>query len=180
MLFQTGYLTIADERHDDGFPQYRLSYPNREVRRALNASLLDALAPQWRRPAQGSAALRRLLAACDWAALESLLRVLLAGNPHDWHRRNEIANYEGYWASVFYAFFQASLDGVSVEDATSRGRLDLAEQMGRHVYLFEFKMAQRAGRGGAGADEGAALRRQVPRAGSPGPPDRDRDRRRIT
>ncbi len=149
LLFQTGYLTIADERQDDGFPQYRLSYPNREVRRALNASLLDALAPQWRQSAQGGAALRRLLAACDWAGLESLLRALLAGIPHDWHRRNEIANYEGYWASVFYAFFQASLDGVSVEDATSRGRLDLAVQMGRHVYLFEFKVAQRAGRGGA-------------------------------
>ena len=38
LLFQTGYLTIADERQDDGFPQYRLSYPNREVRRALNAT----------------------------------------------------------------------------------------------------------------------------------------------
>ncbi len=59
LLFQTGYLTIADERQDDGFPQYRLSYPNREVRRALNASLLDALAPQWRQSAQGGAALRR-------------------------------------------------------------------------------------------------------------------------
>ena len=105
--------------------------------------------PQWRQSAQGGAALRRLLSACDWAALEALLRALLAGIPHDWHRRNEIANYEGYWASVFYAFFQASLDGVSVEDATSRGRLDLAVQMGRQVYLFEFKMAQRAGQGGA-------------------------------
>ena len=119
------------------------------MRRALNASLLDALAPQWRQSAQGGAALRRVLAACDWAALESLLRALLDGIPHDWHRRNEIANYEGYWASVFYAFFQASLDGVSVEDATSRGRLDLVVQMGRHAYLFEFKMTQRVGRGGA-------------------------------
>ena len=59
LLFQTGYLTIADERQDDGFPQYRLSYPNREVRRALNASLLDALASQWRQSGQGGAALRR-------------------------------------------------------------------------------------------------------------------------
>ena len=50
---------------------------------------------------------------------------------------------------MFYAFFQASLDGVSVEDATSRRRLDLAVQMGRHAYLFEFKVSQRAGRGGA-------------------------------
>ena len=75
---------------------------------------------------------------------------MLAGIPHDWHRRNEIARYEGYWSSVFYAWFQASLDGVAVEDATSRGRLDLAVRLGDDVYLFEFKVAERS-------DPGAAL-----------------------
>ena len=128
LLFQTGYLTIVDEQDDDGYRQYRLGYPNREVRRGLNESLLDALAPHWRQAASAGAGdtLRRLLAAREWAGLEALFRALLAGIPHDWHRRNDIARYEGYWASVFYAFFQASLDGVSVEDATIRGRLDLA------------------------------------------------------
>ena len=40
--------------------------------------------------------------------MEALFRRLLAGIPHDWHRRNDIARYEGYWSSVFYAFFQAT------------------------------------------------------------------------
>ena len=90
------------------------------MRRGLNRGLLDALAPNWR-SAGGGPALRRALAAEDWAGLEALFRKLLAGIPHDWHRRNEIARYEGYWSSVFYAWFQASMDGVAVEDATSRG-----------------------------------------------------------
>ena len=145
LLFQTGYLTIvAAEADPDGLPLYRLGYPNREVRRGLNGSLLRALAPNWRAAGDG-VALRRALAAADWPGLEALFRRLLAGIPHDWHRRNEIARYEGYWASVFYAFFQASLDGVAVEDATSRGRLNLAVRLERRVCLFEFKVTERSG-----------------------------------
>ena len=165
LLFQTGYLTIANEEKDaDGVPLYRLGYPNREVRRGLNRGLLDALAPRWRSAGSG-AALRRALAAEDWSGLEALFRKLLAGIPHDWHRRNEVARYEGYWSSVFYAWFQASVDGVAVEDATSRGRLDLAVVTGGAAFLFEFKVAERTARssrpGGASADrprpENAAL-----------------------
>ncbi len=157
LLFQTGYLTIADEEQEDGYAQYRLGYPNREVRRGLNRGLLDALAPNWR-SGGGSLALRRALAAEDWAGLEALFRKLLAGIPHDWHRRNEVARYEGYWSSVFYAWFQASMDGVAVEDATSRGRLDLAVVLGGNAFLFELKVAARAAPGSrpAGADRGDA------------------------
>ena len=148
LLFQTGYLTIVDEERDHGQTWFRLGYPNREVRRGLNGSLLSALAPNWR-SAGNAGALRRGLAARDWAGVEALFRRLLAGIPHDWHRRNEIARYEGYWSSVFYAWFQSSLDGVAVEDATSRGRLDLAVRLGGNVFLFEFKVAERSEPGAA-------------------------------
>ena len=148
LLFQTGYLTVVEVETNGGPPRYRLGYPNREVRRGLNASLLDSLAPNWRRAADGGA-LRRLLATEDWSGLEALFRRLLAGIPHDWHRRNDIARYEGCWASVFYPFFQASVDGVSVEDAVSSGRLDLAVLSDRKACLFEFKVAERAEPGAA-------------------------------
>ena len=149
LLFQTGYLTIvAEEQDPDGVPLYQLGYPNREVRRGLNRGLLDALAPNWRSAGSGIA-LRRLLAAEDWNDLEALFRKLLAGIPHDWHRRNDIARYEGYWSSVFYAWFQASMDGVTVEDASSRGRLDMAVVLGGSAYLFEFKVAERSEQGAA-------------------------------
>ena len=143
LLFQTGYLTIAEEDEVDGYPHYRLRYPNREVRRGLNESLLNALVPHWR-AAGDRGALRRSLAAQDWCGVETLFRKLLAGIPHDWHRRNEIARYEGYWSSVFYAWFKASMDSVAVEDATSRGRLDMAVLLAGNAYLFEFKVAERS------------------------------------
>ena len=159
LLFQTGYLTIAaEEKVPDGPPRFRLGYPNREVRQALNESLLDALAPAWRgmEAEANGAALRRVLLAEDWTGLEAQFRRLLAGIPHDWHRRNEIARYEGYWSSVFYAFFQASMDGVSVEDATSHGRLDLAVKLDGNAYLFEFKMTERPARAGEDPAPGGA------------------------
>ena len=159
LLFQTGYLTIVDEEKDaDGLPVYRLGYPNREVRRGLNRGLLDALAPHWRSAGSGIA-LRRVLAAADWSGLEALFRKLLAGIPHDWHRRNEVARYEGYWSSVFYAWFQASVDGVAVEDATSRGRLDLAVVLGGAAFLFEFKVAERTARSSRPGSASAARSR---------------------
>ena len=38
------------------------------------------------------------------------------------------------------------MDGVAVEDATSRGRLDLAVVTGGAAFLFEFKVAERTAR----------------------------------
>ena len=43
LLFQTGYLTITGEADADGETVYRLGYPNHEVRRSLNRSLLREL-----------------------------------------------------------------------------------------------------------------------------------------
>ena len=65
------------------------------------------------------------------------------------HARNEIARYEGYWASVFYAFVAAAGLDVVVEDSGSRGRLDMAVRHGGAVRLFEFKVVEQAPRGAA-------------------------------
>ena len=106
--------------------------------------LVDTLIGRGRRRC-GPRRLYDVLAEGDAAGVEAPLRALLAGIPHDWHRRNEIARYEGYWASVFYAHFAALGLDVAAEDATSRGRLDLALRLGAHAYLFEFKVADASG-----------------------------------
>ena len=53
LLFQTGYLTITGEDAQNGLAQYRLGYPNREVRQSLNERLLMAPAAG-RLPAAGA------------------------------------------------------------------------------------------------------------------------------
>ena len=62
---------------------------------------------------------------------------------------NDIASYEGYYASVFYSYFAGLGLDVTVEDSTSHGRLDMAVCFNRNVYLFEFKVVEMAGQGAA-------------------------------
>nr|WP_227028883.1 PD-(D/E)XK nuclease domain-containing protein [Azotobacter chroococcum] len=86
--------------------------------------------------------LYRLLLANDFGGLQRLFTAFFAGIPHDWYRNNPIAQYEGYYASVFYSHFAALGLDVRVEDATSHGRIDMAVLFNSQVYLFEFKVVE--------------------------------------
>ena len=149
LLFQTGYLTIGGQETHYGERHYRLVYPNREVRQSLNASLLTYLTGRDSQRRQHRDALAELLATGDLAGLERRIRALFDSIPYEWHTRNEIARYEGYYASVFYGYV-AGLDVVvTVEDSSNRRRLDMAVQTARQVYLFEFKAWQASCSGAA-------------------------------
>ena len=149
LLFQTGYLTILGEELDfDGTPRYRLGYPNHEVRRSLNKSLLAALAPPSSRQ-DADPRLPDLLHANDFAAIRARLEQLFHSIPHEWHTRNEIARYEGYYASVFYAWLAAAGLDLTAEDSGSGGRADLVLEFGENVYLFDLKVVEQASMGTA-------------------------------
>ena len=149
LLFQTGYLTITAEEELDGEPLYRLGYPNREVRQSLNRVLLRRLAPDAREQTADRIRLARLLKAADWAGLRELFHAFFASIPYQWYVNNDIANYEGYYASVFYSCFAALGYEITVEDSSGAGRLDMAVRAGGQVYLFEFKVVEQAGEGAA-------------------------------
>ena len=149
LLFQTGYLTIQGTEEEDGQTYHRLGYPNREVRQSLNGSLLDRLTGSPSRRIEHSLRLRRLLRAADVAGLQGLFHAVFAGIPYEWHTRNEMARFEGWYASVFYSYFAASGLAVTVEDSGSGGRLDMAVRCDGRVYLFEFKVVEQAGAGAA-------------------------------
>ncbi len=149
LLFQTGYLTILGEESLGSGTEYRLGYPNREVRQGLNEHLLRRLDPDSGRIGENRRRLYRLLEAGDAGGLGDLFRAFFAGIPHQWHTKNAIAEYEGYYASVFYAYFAGLGLDVTVEDSTNRGRLDMAVRVGGRVYLFEFKVIEQSGEGSA-------------------------------
>ena len=151
LLFQTGYLTIIDEKRDEMGVRYRLGCPNREVRQSLNAGLLRAMSPDGVGRDRARVRLRDLLAKDDLEGIEALFRAFFAGIPHEWHMRNDIAHFEGYYASVFYSHFAGAGLDVAVEESTSRGRLDMAARLGGRAYVFEFKMV-------AGEGDGSAMR----------------------
>lgn len=142
LMFQAGYLTIDEEINLDGNWFYRLRYPNREVRQSLHGSLLKAWTPEGQPVTRQRMSLYRLLLANDFGGLQQLFSAFFASIPHDWYRNNPIAQYEGYYASVFYSHFAALGLDVRVEDATSHGRIDMAVLFNGQVYLFEFKVVE--------------------------------------
>ena len=144
LLFQTGYLTILGEEPGAAGVLYRLGYPNREVRSALNLALLTTMAPDVSARAECSR-LEQLLAHHDFAGVERLFRAFFASVPHEWYVRSNIAHYEGYYATVFYSHFAGAGLDVVAEESTSHGRSDLVVRHVNAVWVFEFKGSGDAG-----------------------------------
>ncbi|MBK1720404.1 ATP-binding protein [Thiocystis violacea] len=142
LMFQAGYLTIDLEEEISGNYFYRLRYPNREVYQSLNGALLTAWTPLGQEAVRHRKSLHQLLLANDFVGMEVLFGAFFSSIPTDWHRKNPIARYEGYYASVFYAYFASLGLDITPEDASNAGRLDMAVRFNGHVYLFEFKVVE--------------------------------------
>lgn len=80
------------------------------------------------------------LAQGDTAALRAHFERLYASIPHDWYRNNAIAQYEGYYASVFYSHLAALGLDLIAEDVSQYGQCDLTVRHAGMTYLFEFKL----------------------------------------
>ena len=142
LLFQTGYLTIDHVEWTGANQLYHLRYPNHEVRKGLTEQMLFALTSNTSATTANLFALHRLLKANDLNGLKALIQAFFASIPHDWYRNNPIAQYEGYYASVFYSYFAALGLNVIPEDVTNHGRIDLTVKFNGRIYLFEFKVAE--------------------------------------
>ena len=140
LLFQTGYLTI-DQTILKPSIRYTLKFPNIEVQQSLSESLLLKYITH----SQGDILLKQsqlyeAITRHNLDHIETTIKAFFASIPHNWHRNNPIANYEGYWASVFYALFASLGFQTITEDATSLGNIDMTLIVGNHVYIFEFKV----------------------------------------
>ena len=142
LMFQAGYLTIDHVEEIPGLEEITLRYPNLEVRTALNGALLPALTAHPSQYATQMSRLYRLLQAHDVAGMRALFHAFFASIPNDWYRNSPIAQYEGYWASVFYSHFAALGLDIVLEDVTNKGRIDMAVRFEGHTYLFEFKVVE--------------------------------------
>ncbi|MEN9897767.1 MAG: hypothetical protein RLZZ66_1416 [Pseudomonadota bacterium] len=143
LLFQTGYLTIS--RLEEPLPNYCiyvLGYPNHEVETSLNAALLGAFGLDEQKALNNRLSLLKQLKSNDFAQMQTLFSAFFASIPHDWYRNNPIAQYEGYYASVFYSYFAALGLEIILEDTTNQGRIDMTVKFNEQVYLFEFKVVE--------------------------------------
>ena len=143
LLFQTGYLTIHEEYDLSGDIVYRFSYPNKEVRKTLNHYVLSHYLIHKKPPLS---TIYQAFFEYDFQLLENAVTVLFDNIPCNNYTKNSIAHYEGYYASVMYAFLHSLNLTVIPEDTGNKGRIDMtvcftAPQTGKNiVYIFEFKV----------------------------------------
>ncbi len=138
VLFQSGYLTIADYDAELG---YRLDFPNQEVERGF----FDFLMPSYTcvNKSEVQSYLNRLTAALrqgrpdEWLqtlqAMLSRKSYLMAGGDKEVHFQNTL-----------YLIFMMLGYNVQVEQATSQGRMDVAIETRDYVYVLELKLDKSA------------------------------------
>ena len=141
VMFQSGYLTIKEQIIRRNRIQYILTFPNLETKMSFNNYLLNYFVkkPIDKLPIQNS--LIDLLEVANLDDLEQTIKSLFASIAYNNFTKNDIEEYEGFYASVIYAYFVGSgFDKVLAEDVTNDGRIDLSVFIDDKIYLFEFKV----------------------------------------
>ncbi|MFO7875864.1 MAG: ATP-binding protein [Desulfovermiculus sp.] len=142
LLFQTGYLTLKSVQNVAGTRRFCLGYPNLEVKQSLTDSLLTYLTGTLAESEKAKFAAFDALAENDLDRLQDIFHAFFASIPYDWYRRNQLAGYEGYYASIVYCYFAALGLDVYPEDSTNKGRIDLVVRFQARVYVIEFKVVE--------------------------------------
>jgi hypothetical protein len=138
LLFQAGYLTI-DKVVDDGFDiEYTLKVPNFEVQISLNRLIVDYLTKDINLTRYKN--IRNTLIRANLKEFKDILISLFASIANDNYRNNNINYFEGYYASVMYAYLAGSGLEIIAEDVTNRGKIDLTIKIKDNIYILEFKV----------------------------------------
>jgi hypothetical protein len=143
LLYQAGYLTIKDSYEIADRIFYSLKVPNKEVSIGLNDYLLRMFFANGTNATATSKLSQKIFKALDAKKpelLEQAFFSFFAGIPYQWDVKNNIAEYEGYYCSVFYSFFAALGLKIKPEDLTNKGRIDFTVIMGKAIFIFEIKM----------------------------------------
>ncbi len=144
LLFQSGYLTVVGTSTRRGRLIFHLAVPNQEVRLALHDQLITGYTGIENERLRLQDGLYEALAAGDVPALIAAIRRLFAGIPWRNFTGNDLAEAEGYYASVLYAFL-ASLDAqVIPEDISNHGQVDLTVRIAGYTYVMEIKLRRDA------------------------------------
>jgi len=148
LLFQTGYLTILEKTKVAAKNIYTLTYPNREVKSSLNSVVLTSLSDHLN-SSKIVTKLYKILLSSSLDELKPLFQSFFASIPHDWYRKNQLAGYEAYYASIFYTYFASLGLDVRPEEVTNHGQVDMVVFLENKVFVFEFKVVELTEKGSA-------------------------------
>ena len=143
LLFQAGYLTIEKTFIDREKLVYRLKIPNQEVRLALNDYFIEDYTGISADLKSRQDDLYNALSTGNIALFEQHIRTLFAGIPWRNFTNNNLAEFEGFYASVLYAFFISLRAWVIPEDISNRGQADMTIILENQIYVMEIKVVDK-------------------------------------
>ncbi|MCL2041882.1 MAG: ATP-binding protein [Bacteroidales bacterium] len=141
LLYQTGYLTIKEyKQNKDAFV---LGFPNEEVKYGFLKELLPAFVHD---PIQtGNFSILKFLQQIENNDIEGFmtsLKAFFAAIPYDAIEQKN--RDEQYYQHVFYLLFTLIGQFVQTEVKSSKGRADAVVKTVDSIYVFEFKMDDKA------------------------------------
>ena len=142
LLWQTGYLTFAGKQQSIDGMEYRMKIPNREIQIALNNLFVQYLTDLTQDLRQRKKGLYNSLLQADMENLQHNLSSLFSAIPYQNYANKIIQNYEGYYASVVYAYLASLGLQLIAEDTSSKGRVDMTIILADKVFVMEFKVDQ--------------------------------------
>ena len=142
LLYQSWYLTIDEKIKQWSQYVYQLKYPNLEIKISLTNYILLSLIwdkiVKWRNYKK----INDILEVWDLNWFKDVVKSMYSSIPHDWYKKNNIATYEWYYASVFYSYlYWLWLDTIP-EDTTNKWQIDLTVKLNKRVFIFEFKVIE--------------------------------------
>lgn len=136
LLYQTGYLTIAD--YDARGRVYTLAFPNEEVEYGFLRNLLPVYTPGYNVSFGTDVfTLRRYVEQGNTDGVRDILTALFASIPYT---DSDKAPFEHYFQSVIFILFTLLGQMVKCEVHSTKGRADCIVETRDYVYIFEFKL----------------------------------------
>ncbi len=135
LMYQTGYLTIKKVEQKGDIKEVMLSYPNKEVRTALNLYIsrkIEKGSYRWIKE------IREVFERGEIEKIEELINKVLLSIPYVWYK--DTSRYESFYCALFYVLLVSSGLEVIAEDVTSIGRIDLTVISKGKVYIIELKV----------------------------------------
>jgi hypothetical protein len=134
LMFQTGYLTIKEEYQKEYGQEYKLGFPNKEVRISFNEDILSiVLSKEVRENIADN--IIEILKKQEIEKLKEQIEILISNISYV-HFNQE----SSYVIAVFSMLYSTGLN-VITEDNTSKGKIDLTIIVNNSiVYIMEFKV----------------------------------------
>jgi len=141
LLYQSGYLTIKN--YDNILDEYVLGFPNEEVKYGFLNELLPAfvLTPIASGNFSVTDFLKKLMNN-DTEGFMTSLKAFFVAIPYDAIDKKK--RDEQYYQYVFYLLFKLMGQFVETEVKNNKGRADAVVKTAGNIYVFEFKMDNKA------------------------------------